>query len=106
MNGNALETAGTVSSGGTVSLAVTLAWLGVNATAIGVIIAILTMLMTGLFYVASIHLKRIEIEVKTDKVKAEIMDEFYQKIASVETTDERKHEAKQMLKDVLNRRDV
>jgi len=100
MSGNALETAGTVSGGGTVAIA--LGWVEVNSTALSTIVMIITMFMMGAFYAASIYMRKIEVK---EKAKSEVIKELYEKIGNVEASDLEKHAAKTMLKEVMNRRD-
>ena len=105
MSSSAMETAATASSGGTVALAGSLAWMEVNSTALGLIIAVCTMIMTGLFYASSIYLRKQEVIVKTDKVKQDLIDELYNNINNIDAVEETKSEAKQMIKEIINRRE-
>ena len=101
MSGNALENAGTIASGGTLVVG-SLAWIEINSTALSVIIMAFTAVMTAGFYLASLRLKREEIR---DKVKDDLIDEFFEKISNVEADTHERVAAKQMLEAVLNRRE-
>jgi len=102
MSGDALENAGTIASGGTLIVG-SLAWIEVNSTALSVIIMAFTALMTAIFYIASLKLKRQDMK---EQAKRQVIDEFYEKISNVEADTHERIAAKQMLKTVMNRRDI